>query len=76
MAYSAEVVKRARDRLAAAKADRESENNQHLQEAYRRVPRLLEIDRQLRQTMALAAQAAFTKGVDVQECLLILSFKH
>ena len=69
MAYSAEVIKRARDRLAQAKADRESENNQHLQEAYRRVPRLLEIDRQLRQTMALAAQAVFAKGGDAQEAM-------
>ncbi len=69
MAYSAEVVKRARDRLAQAKADRESENNQHLQVAYRQVPRLLEIDRQLRQTMALAAQAVFAKGGDVQAAM-------
>ena len=34
MAYSAEVVKRARDRLAQAREDRESENRQHLKEAY------------------------------------------
>ena len=33
MAYSAEVVKRARDRLAQARADRESDNQQHLQQA-------------------------------------------
>lgn len=69
MAYSAEVVKKARDRLAQAKADRESENNQHLREAYRQVPRLLEIDRLLRQTMALAAQAVFTQGGDVQAAM-------
>ena len=30
MGYSAEVIRRARARLAAAKADRESENEQHL----------------------------------------------
>ena len=48
MGYSAEVVKRARARLAEAKADRESENQQHLAEGYARVPRLREIDRQLR----------------------------
>ena len=65
MAYSAEVVKRARDRLAQARADRESENLQHLQQAYRQVPRLREIDRQLRQTMAMAAQAVFAQGGDV-----------
>ena len=36
MAYSAEVVKRARARLAQAKEDRESENRQHLAVAYAR----------------------------------------
>ena len=55
MAYSAEIVKRARARLAQAKEDRESENRQHLDEAYAKVPRLREIDRQLRLTMAMAA---------------------
>ena len=62
MAYSAEVVKRARARLAQAKEDRESENRQHLAQAYARVPRIREIDMQLRRTMALAAQAVFASG--------------
>ena len=52
MGYSAEVIKRARLRLEQAKADRESENRQHLQHAYERVPRIREIDLKLRQTMA------------------------
>ncbi len=64
MPYSKEIVKKARERLAAAKADRESEYNQHLAEAYARVPRLRQMDMQLRQTMALAAQAVFTQGGD------------
>jgi len=64
MAYSADVIKRARNRLALAKADRESECQRHLLQAYDRVPRLREIDRQLRQTMAVAAQAVFSQGVD------------
>ena len=66
MGYSAEVVKRARARLAEAKEDRESENRQHLAQAYEKLPRLREIDRQLRMTMAMAAQAAFSQGGDVQ----------
>ena len=66
MAYSVEVVQRARERLAQAKADRESENLRHLTEAYRRVPRLKDIDLQLRQTMAKAVQAVFAGGGDVQ----------
>ena len=64
MGYSAEVIRRARARLASAKADRESENEQHLRQAYAQVPRLREIDRQLRVTMAMAAQAAFASGGD------------
>jgi len=69
MGYSAEVMQRARARLAAARADRESENRQHLDEAYMKVPRLREIDRQLRLTMAMAAQAAFSRGGDVADML-------
>ena len=69
MGYSQQVMQRARARLAAAKADRESENQQHLAEAYERIPRLREIDKQLRLTMAMAAQAAFTRGGDAQDLL-------
>lgn len=69
MGYSSEVLQRARARLAAAKADRESENQQHLAEAYERVPRLREIDRQLRMTMAMAAQAAFAQGGDAMRAM-------
>ena len=69
MAYSAEVVKRARARLAQAKEDRESENRQHLAVAYARVPRIQQIDIQLRRTMAQAAQAAFLQGGDGRELL-------
>ncbi|MBE6948116.1 MAG: DNA replication protein DnaC [Ruminococcaceae bacterium] len=66
MAYSAEVIRRARARLDSAKNDRDSQNSQRLAAAYRQVPRLLEIDRQLRQSMAVAVQAAFSKGADVE----------
>ncbi len=69
MAYSAEVVSRARARLAQAKEDRESENRQHLAVAYARVPRIREIDMLLRQTMAQAAYAAFQQGSDGRELL-------
>ena len=69
MAYSAEVVRRARARLAQAKEDRESENRQHLAEAYTKVPRIKEIDLELRRTMAKAAQAAFLQGSDGRDLL-------
>ena len=68
MAYSKEVVRRAQQRLAAMKADRESENLQHLMEAYDRAPRIREIDGQLRRSMVLAAQSIFS-GADAQEAM-------
>ena len=69
MGYSKEVVQRARARLAQAKEDRESENRQHLAEAYDRVPRIRQIDILLRRTMAMAAQAVFASGGDVQTAI-------
>ena len=62
MAYSSEVVRRARARLAEAREERERENREHLRIAYEQAPRLREIDRQLRLTMAKAAQAVFAGG--------------
>lgn len=64
MAYSAEVIRLARQELEREKADRESQYRQRLAQAYAQVPRIKEIDLQLRQTMTLAAQAAFLKGED------------
>ena len=69
MGYSAEVVARARARLAQDREDRASENRRHLAQAYEAVPRIREIDIQLRSTMAMAAQAAFSQGEDPQELL-------
>ena len=69
MPYSPEIVRRARARLAQAKEDRESENRQHLDEAYARVPRIREIDMLLRSSMAQAARAAFLAGSDGAEQL-------
>ena len=69
MAYSKEVVRRARQRLAQARESREAENRQHLQAAYGQVPRLKEIDVLLRKSMALAAQAVFTKGGDARAAM-------
>ena len=69
MAYSAEVIRRARQTLAQQKADKESLHNHRLFEAYEKLPRLKAIDMELRQTMTLAAQAAFTKGGDAAEAM-------
>ena len=64
MAYSAEVIRVAREELEQLRSDYESKQNQRLFAAYTQVPRLKEIDLQLRRTMAAAAQAAFVKGED------------
>ena len=69
MAYSKEVLIRARQRLAEQKADKESLMQQRLAEAYRQIPRLQEIDRLLRQTMAATIQAAFAKGEDAHAAM-------
>ena len=69
MAYSKEVLLRARQRLESAKADRDSENRQRLQKAYEQLPRLKEIDLQLRKTMTMAAQTVFTKGGDARAAM-------
>ena len=69
MGYSKEVVLRARGILAQRKADRESRNSARLAEAYQQVPRIREIDIQLRKTMAAAAQTVFTQGGNIQEAM-------
>ena len=69
MAYSNEVVRRARAELASRKADHESQANARLREAYAKVPRIREIDILLRKSMAYAMQAAFQKGGDAQAAM-------
>lgn len=69
MPYSVETVRQARQILAQKKADRESEYREHLQNAYQQLPRLRQIDGDLRRSMALAAQTAFTKGEDARQTM-------
>lgn len=62
MGYSNEVIRRARARLAQARDEGEREYREHLRIAYEQMPRLKEIDRQLRMTMAKAACSVFAGG--------------
>jgi len=62
MAYSAEVLARARQRLAQAREERDRENREHLLHAYEVAPRLREIDGELKKTMVEAVRAAFSGG--------------
>ena len=61
MAYSEQVLHRARARLEQAKAEREQENAAHRADAYARYPRLAEIDNELRRTMAELMAAALQR---------------
>lgn len=70
MAYSSDVVHRARNRLERMKAERESLQAARLQEIYAKLPRVREIDKQLRSSMVLAVQASFMKGQDGAEALV------
>ena len=69
MTYSKEILTRARQRLEKAREDRQSLLTAREQEVYAKLPRVWEIDKQLRSSMAQAVQAAFAKGADAQEVL-------
>ena len=69
MSYSKEIVTRARARLESLRADRESQAAARLQQAYAELPRLRQIDMQLRSTMAQAAMAVFTSGGDAEAAM-------
>ena len=69
MAYQKEVVRRARQRLESAKADKESVYRQRLQTVYSQIPRVREIDIQLRKSMVLATQAVFAGDDGAQTAL-------
>ncbi len=62
MAYSQEVLRRARNRLAEAKEEKESAVRSKLQQVYTRLPRVKEIDMELRQTILQATQAVFARA--------------
>ena len=69
MAYSNEVVRKARAELASRKADHESQTLDRLQRAYAAVPRIREIDNLLRRSMAVAMQTVFQTGGDAQKAM-------
>lgn len=62
MAYSADVIRRARRQLESQKAEYEAAQQSRLQEIYEKLPRVREIDRQLRISMVQAVQTAFLQG--------------
>lgn len=69
MAYSSEVVRKARAELASRKADHESQMLARLHHAYAKVPRIREIDILLRKSMAVAMQTVFQTGSDANAAM-------
>ena len=69
MAYSNEVVRKARAELASRKADHESQTLARLHNAYAKVPRIKEIDILLRKSMAIAMQQVFQTGSDAEAAM-------
>ena len=67
MPYSSEVIGRARQRLENEKTEKRSRYYANLEQAYREVPQLRQIDMQMKQNVAQAVQGAFTEGVKAME---------
>ena len=62
MAYSQEVLHRARLALEQKKTDKDSMYRQRLQNVYAELPRVKQIDLELRKSMILATQAVFSQA--------------
>lgn len=69
MAYSLEVIRRAQQRLAEAKAEKEALTRETLRSVYVQIPRVREIDTLLRKSMLLAAQSVFQKDEDARSAM-------
>lgn len=69
MAYSQEVLHRARLALEQKKSDKDSVYRQHLQTVYAQLPRVKQIDLELRKSMILATQAVFSQAEGAADAL-------
>lgn len=76
MAYSEQILRRARERLEQAKAERDRENDAHRVDAYARYPRLAEIDRELRLTMTQLMATALRQGEDPTQAVAQIREKN
>ncbi len=76
MAYDEEILRRAKQRLEAGRAKRRETLENHRENAYRRQPRLREIDAELRRTSARVLSAALRPGGDPQQAVEQLREKN
>lgn len=70
MAYSMEVVNRAQKRLKELKSERESLQWHRLLDAYAKIPRIREIDQQLRRNMSAVFLSALEKDGSAQDFMV------
>lgn len=64
MAFETKVIRAAEEQLARRRQAHDQEYSQRRSVVYQRIPRIQAIERQLRQTVALAATTALKKGED------------
>ena len=76
MAYSEVVLQRARQRLAQEKAQYDAKAEARRAQIYQEYPRLLEIDRALRQSVAAAVAAAFRRGENPAQAIEAIKAKN
>lgn len=76
MSYDPNVLRLATARLEQQRQQRTAQTEQRRQLAYTRQPRLAQIDRELRATVAAAATAALRQGVDPAPALAALKEKN
>ena len=76
MSYEAQVMRAATERLAQRRAAQAQEYRQRREKVYAQLPRVAAIHRQLRQTVASAAVAAFRSGGDPVPALKALEAKN
>ncbi|MBQ6986107.1 MAG: ATP-binding protein [Oscillibacter sp.] len=76
MAYDEEILRRAKQRLEAGRAERRETLESRRENAYRRQPRLREIDAELRRTSARVLSAALRPGGDPQRAVERLREKN
>lgn len=69
MAYSEQILRRARARLEEARLQTDRENEQRIAAIYERLPRLQEIDQLLRQTVTKVMTVTFSQGGAPQEAI-------
>jgi DNA replication protein DnaC len=76
MPYSENVLRRARERLAAEKREAEEQTARRRSEAFAQFPRLKQIETELRITMADAMAACFQKNGDPQAAIAEIKEKN